>query len=222
MKGRDITKRTFDLVVGLPLLVLAVPLLVVGAGCSAVALRAWPFFAHRRVGRNGETFTFVKLRTLPRQVPPYADKHELGNYQIPMLCRMLRRLHLDELPQLFHVVTGKMSLVGPRPEMAYLHDTHFDLVFAEMRTSVRPGCTGLWQISEHCTDMIYEHPEFDEEYLTSRTLRLDLWIMLHTVRLLLPVRDRRLVSLNDLPSWAVRDVVLDEPGAESQLSAAEA
>jgi lipopolysaccharide/colanic/teichoic acid biosynthesis glycosyltransferase len=117
---------------------------------------------------------------------------------------MLRRSHLDELPQLFLVVVGKMTLVGPRPEMPSVHDQHFDPVFAHIRTSVRPGCTGLWQISDHCGEMIYEHPEFDECYVRNRSLRFDLWILRRTVRFMWPVAARTLVSLDDVPSWAVR------------------
>ena len=93
----------------------------------------------------------------------------------------MRRLHLDELPQLFLVVIGKMSLVGPRPEMHSL-TTHYGDEFAAQRTQVRPGCTGLWQISEHCTKMIFEHPEFDLQYVQNRSLRFDMWIIARTLQ----------------------------------------
>jgi lipopolysaccharide/colanic/teichoic acid biosynthesis glycosyltransferase len=124
--------------------------------------------------------------------------------KLPAFSRALRQLHLDELPQLWLVVIGKMSLVGPRPEMPYLHE-QYDPGFARRRSTVRPGCTGAWQVSEHCDQMIFEHPEFDEFYLRNRSLRFDLWIVVRTIRLLLPVRDRRLTSLEALPNWAVRD-----------------
>ena len=82
------------------------------------------------------------MRTLPTTAPRYATKYELVRLRIPAFSLMLRRLHLDELPQLLHVLAGKMSLVGPRPEMPNLYCA-FDAEFAERRVSVRPGCTGL-------------------------------------------------------------------------------
>jgi lipopolysaccharide/colanic/teichoic acid biosynthesis glycosyltransferase len=106
----------------------------------------------------------VKLRTLPSNFPRYAVKHELAGLRLPWISRTLRKLHLDELPQLALVVLGKMSLVGPRPEMPHLYPA-FDPEFAVKRTTVRPGCTGLWQISDQCDGMIYEHPEFDDYYV---------------------------------------------------------
>ena len=91
----------------------------------------------------------MKMRTLPTSCPSYTDKHQLDHVHIPAFCRLLRRLHLDELPQLVLVLWGHMSLVGPRPEMRHLHE-QIDPDFARVRTSTRPGCTGLWQISEAC------------------------------------------------------------------------
>jgi lipopolysaccharide/colanic/teichoic acid biosynthesis glycosyltransferase len=117
---------------------------------------------------------------------------------------MLRRLHLDELPQLALVLTGKMSLVGPRPEMPNLYDS-FDPGFAEQRTAVRPGCTGLWQISEKCDRMIFEHPEFDAFYLANRSLRLDLWVIVRSIRMLLPSGRPRLITHDELSRWTAGD-----------------
>jgi len=199
-RGTDIHRRVFDVVLATLLFLAVLPVLVIATIGTAIALRSWPFFTQRRVGRDGEEFTFIKLRTLPRAVPRYADKYQLTDYEVPGFTRALRRLHLDELPQLLLVLTGKMSLVGPRPEMPHLHD-ELDTVFARDRTSVRPGCTGLWQVSTFCHEMIFEHPEFDEYYLRNRSLRLDVWILARTVRLLLPVRDRHLLALDAVPGF---------------------
>jgi hypothetical protein len=125
---------------------------------------------------------------------------------------MLRRLHLDELPQLLLVLTGKMSLVGPRPEMPNLYSA-FDLQFAARRIGVRPGCTGLWQISEHCDRMIFEHPEYDGFYLEHRSLGLDVRVMARSVRLLLPFGDPKLVTYADLDTWVTPNDVIDLRGA---------
>lgn len=199
-------KRGFDIAVALLLLVITLPVILTSALITTVSLRSWPFFTQDRVGRDGRPFKFVKLRTLPTHAPRYAGKYELADLRLPWVSRWLRHLHLDELPQLLLVVTGRMSLVGPRPEMPYLHEEMDDAV-ADARTSVRPGCTGLWQISEHCDAMIHEHPEFDAHYLRNQSLRFDLWILWRTVRLMLPVGQPSLATLHDLPAWARREPV---------------
>src|SRR5258708_31523202 len=96
----QVGKRLFDIIVGSALLLLALPAIVFCALGVLLTLRTVPFFAQRRVGRNGETFTFIKLRTLPRTAPKYADKYSLGTLTLPWFTSLLRRLHLDELPQL--------------------------------------------------------------------------------------------------------------------------
>jgi lipopolysaccharide/colanic/teichoic acid biosynthesis glycosyltransferase len=176
----DRRRRALDLILGSVLLVLATPvMLVVALGCS-IALRAQPVFVQDRIGRNGATFRFVKLRTLSPDVPPYVDKHQLDQARIPRFCRLVRRLHLDELPQLLLVVRGRMSLVGPRPEMAHLHSL-LPADLAAERTSVRPGCTGFWQVSDACTGLIGDAPEYDRWYVTHRGAGLDLWVLWHTL-----------------------------------------
>jgi lipopolysaccharide/colanic/teichoic acid biosynthesis glycosyltransferase len=221
MRGAEIGKRTFDVVAGGALCLLALPVIVISAAGAAISLRAWPFFTQERVGRDGRIFRFVKLRTLPVHTPPYAGKYELGHLDVPAFCKLLRLLHLDELPQLYLVVLGWMSLVGPRPEMPYLHE-QLDPAFAAYRTSVRPGCTGLWQISDHCHEMIFEHPEFDEHYLRNRSLRLDAWILGRTLRLMIPVHDKRLVSLGEIAEWVDISAPSEERPAEKVLQSVEA
>lgn len=191
-------KRGVDVVAGIVLGVLALPVIAVLALIAAIELRAWPFFLQDRVGRNGELFRFVKLRTLPRSAPPYADKYALEDISIGRFCNYLRDHHLDELPQLLLVITGRMSLIGPRPEMPNLHRT-FDRQFAAERTNLRPGCTGLWQIGTRCQGLIGEAPEFDRFYVRNVSWRLDTWILWRTIRNFFP--GRSLVSLDDVPGW---------------------
>lgn len=197
----DAYRRTLDVGVSVVLVVLTLPIVIVAAVGSAIVLGAWPFFVQSRVGLGGEPFRFFKVRTLPRSVPGYVDKHHLDLDAIPRFCRLLRKLHLDELPQLLLVLRGKMSLVGPRPEMAGLHD-HLAPDFADLRTSVRPGCTGLWQVSAACTDLIGVAPEYDRAYLAERTLRLDLWVLGRTVLKMVGIG--RSVTLADIPAWIGR------------------
>ena len=202
MDGRksDLYRRVIDVVVSAVLGVMVMPVIALAAVGSALSLRAWPFFVQERVGHHGEIFRFVKVRTLPLEVPKYTDKHQLVDQRIPAFCRFLRTFHLDELPQLYLVLTGRMSLVGPRPEMAALHeDLHPS--FAAERTAVRPGCTGLWQISHACADLIGESPQFDRFYLAHRTVRFDLWVLGRTLLQMTGVG--RLVAIEDVPRWVL-------------------
>jgi len=207
---RDWLKRGVDLLVGLTLLALCLPVILVIAVGSAVTLRAWPFFVQDRVGRDGETFRFLKIRTLPPSTNAYADKYALAEVDIPRFTRLLRGLHLDELPQLLLVVLGRMSLVGPRPEMPTLH-AELPPGFAHARSRVRPGCTGLWQVGVDCDGLIGEAPEYDTYYVTHRSQRLDLWILWQTVRKVVRGGAGQVV-LRDVPAWAVGsevDTVVD-------------
>lgn len=195
-------KRIFDVIVATILLILVLPMIAILAVGTAVSLRAWPFFTQRRVGRHGRQFMFIKLRTLPTCAPRYASKYELVSVRVPKFTMAMRKLHLDELPQLLLVAIGRMSLVGPRPDMSYLA-AEYGTEFETLRTEVRPGCTGLWQISEHRTGMIYEHPEYDRFYIENRTFRFDLWIVARTVRMHLPGAPREISSVSEVPGWVL-------------------
>lgn len=199
----DRRRRTLDLLVGTVLLVLALPVVLVVSLVCAVALRANPIFVQDRIGRDGRIFRFVKVRTLPADVPAYVDKHQLDQSRVPRVCRLVRRLHLDELPQLALVVSGRMALVGPRPEMAHLHEG-LPADFAAMRTSVRPGCTGFWQISDGCTGLIGEAPQYDRFYVANRGVRFDVWILAHTA--LKMVGRPQFPMVEDVPAWVVEPV----------------
>ncbi len=206
-------ERALDITVSLVLLLVTLPVLVIATVGSALSLRAFPFFVQQRIGKDGQPFSFLKVRTLPVETPSYIDKHRLDLDLIPPFCRLLRRLHLDELPQLLLVLRGHMSLVGPRPEMASLHD---DLPedFAALRTSVRPGCTGLWQISDGCTDLISSSPEYDCYYLQQRSLRFDLWVLVRTALKMAGVA--KTVTLQDIPRWVLSaSTVIDLRSADS-------
>jgi lipopolysaccharide/colanic/teichoic acid biosynthesis glycosyltransferase len=143
----------------------------------------------------------VKIRTMPTTAPTYANREDVKQVVIPVFCRILRKLHLDELPQLFHVLEGKMSLVGPRPEMPQFHQS-MDPEFARLRTSVIPGCTGLWQATDGIKDLHYVVPQYDRMYVANASLRLDFWIMWRTLMMLNPFAATK--TLDDIPEWALR------------------
>jgi lipopolysaccharide/colanic/teichoic acid biosynthesis glycosyltransferase len=210
------SKRVLDIVGGSVLAAVALPaILLLAIGC-AVSLRSWPFFVQRRVGKDGREFRLPKLRTLPRSTPKNADKYQISGTPIPRFCRLLRRLHIDELPQLLVVPLGRMSLVGPRPEMPGLL-SRYPSDFAALRSRVRPGCTGLWQVSTASGLLIYEAPEYDIEYVHNAGWRLDTWVLFQTVRMW--VRGTGSVELDDVPAWALPRgrVTAREPVTEIDL-----
>lgn len=176
-------KRVFDIVVGSVLALAAIPVVAVLASGVALSLRSSPFFLQRRVGLHGRTFRILKLRTLPPTASTSQDKYALAAVDTTRFCRFLRTNHLDELPQLFHVPFGTMSLVGPRPEMPELL-AQFDPAFVEARHRVRPGCTGLWQISPDADRLIGEAPHHDLDYLARSSLGGDLRILAITLHLM--------------------------------------
>jgi lipopolysaccharide/colanic/teichoic acid biosynthesis glycosyltransferase len=192
-------KRLFDLVLGTILAVVALPIVLMLAAVSAVTLKAWPFFVQDRIGRHGRTFKILKIRTLPTSAPAYADKYEIAaSVRTPAYCEWLRRTHLDELPQLFLVPLGRMSLVGPRPEMAVLLERS-DPEFVRVRNLVRPGCTGMWQVGARTDALIDEAPDYDLYYLGESSLRLDCWILWRTFAVMF-LRGGS-VEPTDVPAW---------------------
>jgi lipopolysaccharide/colanic/teichoic acid biosynthesis glycosyltransferase len=196
--ARSIVERTAAAV----LVLLSVPLIALTAAISVACYRAWPFFVQDRIGYGGRAFRFIKVRTLPPHTDRYADKYSIGESRIPAIMRTVRRLHLDELPQLLHVATGQMVFVGPRPEMPNLH-ARLPEPFATERTSVRPGVTGLWQISPHCRQLIGERTEYDRLYIGHRTPAFDGWILFRTT---LKMFLGRTTHLFDVPDRVVRRV----------------
>lgn len=195
-------KRIMDILAGGVLALVAIPLVLCLAVLVAVSLRtARPFFVQRRAGRDGQMIRVVKLRTLPVRTPAYAPKDALVAFPTTRLCAWLRLRHLDELPQLLLVPLGTMSLVGPRPEMHVLLE-HFDPGFTERRSSVRPGCTGLWQVSVESPRMIGDAPEYDLFYVAHQSFRLDLWVLWRTAGLLVGLRPA--IRLADVPGWIPR------------------
>jgi lipopolysaccharide/colanic/teichoic acid biosynthesis glycosyltransferase len=198
---RGTGKRLLDVVLGTVLALVALPVIAVLAVAVCLSLRTWrPFFLQERIGRGGRPFTLPKLRTLPPQAPAAVDKYALAGVRTTRLGRFLRRRHIDELPQLLLVPSGRMSLVGPRPEMPWLLG-RFDPEFVSARSLARPGCTGLWQIGADSGRLIGEVPEYDLYYLRHMSARLDVWVLWQSLRV---IAGGAPVSCTDVPPWALR------------------
>lgn len=174
------TKRSFDIVVCL--LLLPPALIVMGLASLNILLRDGRpvFFVHYRVGKNGKLFWLPKLRTLPSDTDPYKLLTESEKESLATVTgKSLRKHRIDELPQLFSVLAGRMSLVGPRPELPNVIAK--DRCLDKKRLCARPGITGLWQImADHDGDMS-QNMKYDLYYLRKANFWLDVWILIMTV-----------------------------------------
>jgi len=138
-------------------------------------------FAQDRVGRGGRRFVLYKFRTMRTDAPRYAVHPNGDDPRITRVGKYLRKLSLDELPQIINVMRGEMRLVGPRPEMPFLVEKYDDE--QRRRLDVTPGITGLWQVSPHRNDPIHEHIEYDLAYIAHRGPILDLALVIATTGL---------------------------------------
>lgn len=184
-------KLTFDWAVALVALVLLSPFMLVIALAIALTSKGPILFRQTRIGRDGKPFTFYKFRTMVREAEHLRDDILEQNQCNPLLFKMpldprttrvgrtLRRYSLDELPQIWHVLTGQMSLIGPRPALpseVALYEPH-----VHRRHEVRPGLTGLWQVSGR-SDLSWEEAvELDLTYIDDWSLGLDARILVRTV-----------------------------------------
>jgi lipopolysaccharide/colanic/teichoic acid biosynthesis glycosyltransferase len=168
-------KRVVDLLI---LAIVAVPAGAVGAACAAAIRLTSPgpvIFRQERIGLGGAPFEVRKFRTmLPGDNPIFPDAT-----RITPIGRILRRLSLDELPQLINVALGEMSVVGPRPTLRYQVDRYDDR--QRGRLDVRPGLTGLAQISGRNALGWNERIDFDLEYVRTHSVRIDLRILATTL-----------------------------------------
>lgn len=173
-------KRGFDLALVLGLAPLWAPLVLLCWGASRLEAGRG-FYAEPRVGRHGRLFQCLKIRTMPPDLPRACAVHKpVHDPCLTPLGRFLRRSSLDELPQLFCVLRGEMSLVGPRPVPP------FELPLYGMAQhhylSLRPGLTGPWQVSGRNALPYARRVELDARYARSPTLQGDLRILLATLR----------------------------------------
>lgn len=189
----DVFKRTIDFVGALALIALLSPLLIVLAIAIKLDSKGPALFAHRRLGVGGKHFDCLKFRTMEldaehRVFQDEALRHHYvsNHFKIPLeldprvtrLGRMLRRSSLDELPQLFNVLMGDMSMVGPRPIVA-LEATHYGDKLDDL-LSVRPGMTGHWAVSGRNEVGYPQRVEVELEYVRTRSTLTDLAIIAKT------------------------------------------
>jgi lipopolysaccharide/colanic/teichoic acid biosynthesis glycosyltransferase len=189
-------KRVLDVLGSAVLLLVALPLLVVAAVAVKLDSRGPVLFAQERVGLGGRTFRIVKFRSMvvdnddtehaayvARLITGQATAHDgvfklVKDARVTRVGRFIRRYSIDELPQLWNVLRGNMSLVGPRPALpreVVLYDAT-----ARQRLRVKPGVTGIWQVSGRCELSFAEMVELDVAYGRNWALTTDLAILLKT------------------------------------------
>ena len=181
-KGFAFAKRAFDIVVSLVMIVALLPLLLVLAAISAVDTKGCPLFAQTRMGRNNQPFKMLKFRTMNVNAPANVATHKLRDAAryISPVGEVLRKFSLDELPQLFNILKGDMSFVGPRPVVL----SEKDLISLRVRNgacTVRPGLTGWSQIHGRDRLPIRQKAELDGYYAQNQSMELEFSILLKTV-----------------------------------------
>ena len=185
-------KRTFDAIMStIILLIAAIPMALVALAIFIDDPHGSPFYKQIRIGRHGEKFMMYKFRTMrvdaDKRKAELMDQNEMDgpvfkikdDPRITRLGKILRKLSIDELPQLFNVVRGNMSLVGPRPPLPEEVEQYSD--YAKLRLIVTPGITCDWQIADNRNDIPFEEwIEMDLNYIEHRTTWGDLKIIFKT------------------------------------------
>lgn len=205
-------KRSLDLAAALILLGPTLAVLAMAALAGLLCQGPPVLFTQQRIGRHGKPFRLVKLRTMagpPGRGRAYRERHRLTRYG-----RILRRLRLDELPQVLHLVTGAMSLVGPRPLLA-------EHVIAAggggRRHQVRPGftCYAQLELVEHGYLDKHHQISLDEHYVEQISLRTDLAILWRTAVVLAAPKRHRLPHVKVPPDHAAPSAAVHPATADS-------
>jgi exopolysaccharide biosynthesis polyprenyl glycosylphosphotransferase len=188
--GSSWQKRLFDLVVAILLIIVLAPLLLTVAMLICLDSPGGIFYTQTRIGKGGRYFTMWKFRSMIKNADQ--QKHELNNDmacgvlfkvkhdpRITRVGRLIRRFSIDELPQLWNVIIGDMSIVGPRPALPdeVVHYTPHQ----RQRLTVTPGITCLWQISGRSEISFHQQVELDLHYIAIQSLRTDMLILLKTI-----------------------------------------
>ncbi len=200
-KGQELAKRIFDVMVASALLIVLAPVMLIISGAIVLTSQGGPFYSQDRIGWRGKVFKLLKFRTMvqdaERDTGPVLTWE--GDPRITKVGRILRRMRLDELPQLINVLRGDMSFVGPRPERPFFVDQFSDRIpDYRYRLQVKPGITGLAQIEGRYSTNPEDKLKYDLYYMRSFSFVLDLQIMLRTLKVALtPDRANGLVVVQE-------------------------
>ncbi len=193
-----IVKRVIDMIGATVALILALPVMI-GATIAVKLQSPGPvFFKQYRLGKNGKPFLLYKFRSMTASAPDIRDSLQDANEasgpvfkikadpRMTPVGRILRKYSIDELPQLFHVLTGQMSLVGPRPPIPAEVDSYEP--WQTERLAVKPGLTCIWQVSGRSDIGFDEWVRLDIEYVRTRSLWLDIKLLALTIPAVITAR----------------------------------
>ena len=177
-------KRLFDFIISFAILLLLFPLFIIVAVLIKLDSKGPIFYLQSRVGENGRVFRIYKLRTMTnKERDPNVKQTYLQDPDITRIGGLLRRFKIDELPQIWNVFIGDMSLVGPRPALPSLYEKFGEI--AKKRCEVRPGMTGWAQVNGNIYLPWEERLCLDREYVDRMSFMLDLRILVKTVAIVL-------------------------------------
>jgi len=169
-----------DLSLCLLALPVAIPLILLFMVIIRLDSKGSVFFVHQRVGEKGRLFNLWKFRTMHAHCSAYEEApNDQSDSRITRFGSFLRRTSLDEIPQLWNVLYGNMSMIGPRPEMPFIVENYSP--WQSQRISVKPGVTGLWQVAGRKNLPLNYNLEYDYYYVKNQSLRLDMKILLKTI-----------------------------------------
>ena len=207
LRNNRVLKRVVDLVVGFALAVFTAPLIGLCALLIKLVDPGPAFYRQERTGKDGKPFKMIKLRTMytgaDQILQDYLEEDEAARVDwhhhmklrndprvLPVIGNFLWKCSIDELPQLWHVLTGEMSVVGPRPFPDY-HLALFSDEFRYQRSKVPPGLTGLWQVEARSDADLETQKALDTYYIKSWSLWMDLYVVMRTIPAVLSGRGAR-------------------------------
>lgn len=197
-RGYLFAKRLLDIFGATAAIVIAAPIILLAAIAVKLETPGPVFFRQYRLGRNGRPFLLYKIRSMTASAPDIRDSLEDENEasgpvfkikadpRITKIGRILRKYSIDEMPQLFHVLLGQMSLVGPRPPIPAEVERYAP--WQTERLAVKPGLTCIWQVSGRSDIGFDDWVRLDIEYVRTRSLALDINLLLRTIPAVLTAR----------------------------------
>lgn len=181
-----IVKRMIDILISITLLFVLLPIFIIIAVGVKIDSKGKVIFKHKRFGKDLKPIYVYKFRTMVENAEKIGPQYTIaGDMRITKFGAILRKLSLDELPQILNILKGEMSIIGPRPD-AY-EETYTQ--HQKIRCSVLPGLTGLSQVNGRSNLTADEKEKFDEKYVEELSFKLDCIIFLKTIKVVLSGKD---------------------------------